>query len=185
MTINKKGMTLIETIGSIFIVSTVIMVTVGFIFNSRRISLINDYKYMAQAHGTNIAQIMKYDFDFDTLYDALGDRSHLIFDDECKTIYPTLEATCDSLFDGILNNIEYDESKVSIYVYQFNNYNNTSSKIYNDDDLSENFRNYVYNDLNWPASTSKSEDFLRVSIVIDYFDGREVIINDSKINSIQ
>ncbi len=182
---NKKGISLLETIGSIFILTTVVVGTVGFIINSRKVSIVNDYKYMAQTYGTNIAQNIKYDFDFELLYDALGDRSHLVFNDECKSIYPTLEDTCDSLFDGIINNMVYDESRVSIYVYQFNDYNNTSDKIYSDTNLSETFRDYVYYDLNWPSNTSKSTDFVRVSIVIDYFNGKELLINDSKIKPIQ
>ncbi len=182
---NKKGITLVETIGSIFIVSTIVVITVGFIFNSRRVSIINNYKYMAQAHGTNVSQIIKYDFEFAPLYDALGDRPYLVFNDECDSIYPGLDETCDSLFDGVVNNVAYDETRVSIYVYQFNDYGNTSDKIYNDTSLSQEFRDYVYYDLNWPSNTSKSTDFLRVSIVIDYYDGRELIINDSKIKPIE
>ncbi len=184
MTNNKKGISLIETIGSIFIVSTIIVVTVGFVINSRRLSVVNDYKYMAQSHGNNLAQIIKYDFDFTTLYDALGDRSHLVFDDECSNIYPGLSDTCDSLYDGVVNNLVLDENKVSIYVYQYNNYNNAANSIYADTSLNEGFRNYVANDLRWPSTTTKSTEFLRVTIVIEYLDGKELIINDTKITSL-
>lgn len=118
---NKKGLTMIEAMASIMIVSIVMVTTMTILVNSRMQARVNQERLVASQVGVMLSNTVTAYMSNVTNYNALvllidNQDSILLTTDSCSVSFDA--NFCERLYSSVVNGKTYDDSIIDIRVYR-------------------------------------------------------------------
>ena len=119
-TVNKKGLTMIEALASIMIVSIVMVTTMSILVNSRMQARVNQERLIAAQVGVMLSNAvtayMSNPINYNALVTLIGDQDTLVLNaNTCSTSFDA--NFCDRLYSSVVNGKSYDDQVITIQIY--------------------------------------------------------------------